>query len=167
MGTLSTPEALIARWGELCGDPSLDDLPYKVELAASGKLELSPKTTRRGLFMADIGFQLQRELPEGVVAMSCAVLTATAVRIADVVWASRDVWPADNGGYLLERAPELCVEVCSPESEEKVFSYLAAGAREVWIVSEDASIRYFDRAGERATTGFPIQLAWPPAKDWV
>ena len=37
MGNLATPEALIARWDELCRDPSLRNLPYKIELNAWGK----------------------------------------------------------------------------------------------------------------------------------
>ena len=42
MGNLSTPEFLIARWDELCRDPSLEDLPYKIELNAWGKVEMTP-----------------------------------------------------------------------------------------------------------------------------
>ena len=41
MGNIATPEFLIARWNELCRDPSLADLPYKIELNAWGKAEMS------------------------------------------------------------------------------------------------------------------------------
>jgi Uma2 family endonuclease len=167
VATLNTPQALIARWDELCRDSSLDDLPYKVELSTSGKLELSPRTVRRGLLVADLATQLQEKLPGGIVAISCAVLTRTGIRVPDVVWVSHQAWPRDDAGNLLERAPELCIEVCSLDREEKVPAYLSAGAREVWVVSEDASIRYFDTTGERKTTDFPVMLTWPPAKDWM
>ena len=44
MGNLASPQALIARWDELCRDPSLQDLPYKIEINAWGKVEMTPLT---------------------------------------------------------------------------------------------------------------------------
>jgi hypothetical protein len=38
MGNLATPEALVLRWQEVCRDASLQDLPYKIELNAWGKV---------------------------------------------------------------------------------------------------------------------------------
>jgi Putative restriction endonuclease len=32
MGNLATPEALVLRWDEVCRDPSLQDLPYKIRV---------------------------------------------------------------------------------------------------------------------------------------
>ena len=42
MGNLATPETLLARWDEALHDPSLQDLPYKIEINAWGKVEMSP-----------------------------------------------------------------------------------------------------------------------------
>jgi len=42
MGNLATPEALLHRWEQMQHDPSLQDLPYKIELNAWGKVEMSP-----------------------------------------------------------------------------------------------------------------------------
>ena len=48
MGNLATPEALVLRWDEVLKDPSLQDLPYKIELNAWGKVEMSPASNRHG-----------------------------------------------------------------------------------------------------------------------
>jgi Uma2 family endonuclease len=51
------------------------------------------------------------------------------------------------------RAPEICVEVVSPsnskeEITQKVELYLAKGAAEVWVVTVEKKISYFDSTGE-------------------
>jgi Uma2 family endonuclease len=66
----------------------------------------------------------------------------------------------------LPRAPEICVEVLSPsnvsaEITEKTRAYLAASAQEVWLVSEDGSIRFIDRSGEKPQSAFPITVKLP------
>ena len=48
MGNLATPEALVLRWDEVLKDPSLQDLPYKIELNAWGNVEMSPASNRHG-----------------------------------------------------------------------------------------------------------------------
>lgn len=35
-------------------------------------------------------------------------------------------------------------------------------ATEVWLVSEEGKIRYFDNAGERPASGFPVSVTLPP-----
>ena len=158
MGNLATPQALIARWSELCRDSSLNDLPYKVELNSRGKLELTPRTNRRGLLAAKLACELQQQLPVGMVAISCGVLTANAVRAPDVIWASAPLMNAYKDADLFERAPEICVEVCTPDGEEKVSDYLQAGAKEAWVVGEEGAIRYFDSSGERSQSAFPVTV---------
>lgn len=54
MGRLEQPEVLSARWLEITKDPSLADLPYKIELTAWGKLEMSPASYRHGLLQGTI-----------------------------------------------------------------------------------------------------------------
>jgi hypothetical protein len=41
-------EALLTRWDEALREPSLQDLPYKIELNSWGKLEMSPASNRHG-----------------------------------------------------------------------------------------------------------------------
>lgn len=59
------------------------------------------------------------------------------------------------------------MEIVSPpnaeeEMRQKLAAYLAAGAREVWIVSEDGAVKYFDAQGARNESAFNVRLALPP-----
>lgn len=167
MGNLATPEALILRWGEVCQDPSLQDLPYKIELNAWGKIEMSPASNRHGRLQVAIGAEFMRQLPNGVTISECSILTRIGIRVPDVVWASADFMNACGEITPYMRAPEICVEIISPsnvqaEIDEKVGAYLAAGAAEVWLVSEEGKIRYFGPSGEKAGSDFPVAMTLPP-----
>jgi Uma2 family endonuclease len=167
MGNLATPEFLIERWTELCRDPSLDDLPYKIELNAWGKIEMSPRpSNRHGRLQAVLVIELQRQLG-GSAFVECSVLTRIGIRVPDVAWASDDFMRKYGEITPYVRAPEICVEVDSPsnvEAEiiEKTSAYLAAGAAEVWIVAQDCAIRYFTSAGEQPRSAFGVNVTLPP-----
>lgn len=65
-------------------------------------------------------------------------------------------------------APDLCVEVLSPrntsaEMAEKVAAYLAAGAREVWLVDEQGVPDIHTNAGRMTTSGLGFELPSVPA----
>ena len=167
MGNLATPEALIARWDELCRDPSLQDLPYKIEINAWGKVEMSPASNRHGRLQIEIGSELKRQLSNGIAISECSILTRIGIRVPDVVWASADFMQAFGEITPYQRAPEICVEIISPsnvqaEIDEKIGAYLAAGAREVWLVSEEGNIRYFGSAGELSKSDFAVSITLPP-----
>jgi Uma2 family endonuclease len=166
MGNLATPEFLIARWGELCRDPSLEDLPYKIELNAWGKIEMSPANNRHGRLQALLATELHRQL-QGLVITECSILTRIGIRVPDVAWASTAFMASFGEITPYTRAPEICAEVFSAsntpaEIAEKTAAYLAAGAVEVWIVKEDGSIRYFTASGEKSKSGFPVTVSLPP-----
>jgi len=62
-------------------------------------------------------------------------------------------------------APELCIEMLSPLNRraqllDKVTAYLAAGAREVWLVDEDGSLEILTAQGAqtRSSLGLDIKL---------
>ncbi|HJR71972.1 MAG TPA: Uma2 family endonuclease [Gammaproteobacteria bacterium] len=69
-----------------------------------------------------------------------------------------------HGGESAFRAgPDLCVEVLSPtntraEIAEKVAAYLAAGAREVWIVGDDGVPAIHTGGGPAAVTELGFAL---------
>ena len=48
------------------------------------------------------------------------------------------------------------------EIEEKSRAYLAAGAQEVWTITEDGTIRFFGSEGERPRSSFGVSPASPP-----
>ena len=113
-------------------------------------------TNRRGFLMGEIGSALHA-LTGGSVLMSCGVLTDNGVCVADIAWASDDLMRIYHDAMLFEHAPEICGEVCAPDGEEKIDAYLAAGAREVWLISQEGSVRYFDRSGVRQQSSMRVQ----------
>jgi len=159
----------MARWQQVLEDPTLQDLPYKIELNVWGKVEMSPASNRHGRLQAELGAELRRQLPNGVVIAECSILTRIGIRVPDVVWGSGDFF-ADFGEITpYMRAPEICIEIVSPsnvqaEIDEKIGAYLTAGAREVWLVSEAGSIRYFTASGEQPRSAFPVNITLPPPK---
>ena len=167
MGNLATPEFLVARWNELCRDPSLEHLPYKIELNSWGKVEMGPPAgVPHARHQTMVATELVQQLADGVTMTECPVLTDIGVRVPDVVWASNAFMERHRGASPLPRAPEICVEVVSPsnvqaEIEEKTRAYLAAGALEVWLVAETGAIRYMDASGEKPGSRFPVALALP------
>ncbi len=144
-------------WAQVCDDPSLDDLPYRIELDRYGRLLMSPVSTRHSRLQGRIARHLEDALG-GEAFPECAIETSEGVRSPDVVWMS-DGFAASipEGTLALARAPEICVEVRSPsnpwaEMEEKVTLYLAKGAQEVWICEPDGRFRWFGHEGERSVS---------------
>lgn len=141
-----------AQWREIVKDPSLHDLPYKVETNARGQLVLSPHKHGHSQLQSRLFRLLRRHAPEGLVSVKYALATPVGVKAPDVVWMSpereREMAKTGDPSTL---APELCVEVTrasgtEAELGEKRTLYRDIGAEEVWIVSEEKEIRMFDTA---------------------
>jgi Uma2 family endonuclease len=165
MGNLATPEALLARWEEALEDPVLRDLPYKIELNSWGKLEMTPVSNRRGLLCGELAAAFGSQL-QGTGFIGCSIMTKSGIRTPDVAWASPEFMRAFGEMTPYTQAPEICVEVISEattqaEIAERLSSYFAAGANEVWLVSEDGSIRYVGPAGDQPASRFPVTLTLP------
>jgi Uma2 family endonuclease len=166
MGDFATPQALLHRWEELQHDPSLRDLPYKIELNAWGKVEMSPASVRHGQLQAALAAEFARQVSDGVTITECPILTDIGSRVPDLAWTSAQFMNRHAGVSPLPRAPEICVEIVSAsnvagEIDEMTRAYLAAGAQEVWLVSEQGSIRYRDSSGEKGQSAFPIAVTLP------
>lgn len=165
MGDLAAPEALVLRWREVLTDPVLQELPYKIELNAWGKVEMTPASNRHGRLQAALALELGRQL-QGMVITECSVLTRIGVRVPDIAWASPAFMQAFGEITPYTRAPEICVEIVSPsnvaaEVLEKTGAYLAAGADEVWLVSEEGSVRFVGPHGDQPKSRFPVVLSLP------
>jgi len=170
MGNLATPEALTLRWAEVCRDPSLQDLPYKIELNSWGKIEMSPASYRHALLQGAVAVELGRQLTSGKVLTECPVLTDIGVRVPDVAWASDEFNRRNGESTPCLSAPEICIEIRSPANSDaeiaaKTKAYLATGAREVWVVEDSGAIRYFDSKGEKPASGFGVSISPPPRLD--
>ena len=167
MGHHTSYEALAMRWAELCADPLLRDLPYKIELNAWGNIEMSPTSTRHARAQGSLSLELGTQLTGGSVLIECPIATEIGVRVPDVAWATAAFLARHGDATPLPQAPEICIEVRSrsntdDEMQAKREAYLAAGAVEVWIVSEAGAVEIFDAAGRCEASRFGVQLSLPP-----
>lgn len=167
MGTLTSQEALALRWAEVVNDPALRDLPYKIELNAYGKIEMSPANNRHARLQGFIAGELARQLAGGGVLTECPISTSIGVRVPDVAWAS-DAFLARHGDTTpFPQAPEICVEIASPSNSDeelagKAKAYLGAGALEVWLVNEEGKIQIFAAGGAQERSAYAVALRLPP-----
>lgn len=168
MGDITNREMLVARWTELVNDPSLHDVPYKIELNAEGTIEMSPANNWHAAVQAYLAKELGNGLPDGLVFTECSVLTEIGVRVPDVAWGSSEFVKEQGTNTPFTRVPEICIEITSPsntrkELESKVRAFLAAGAKEVWVVSASGALSFFgpDGARERSAFGVTVELPLP------
>jgi Uma2 family endonuclease len=140
------------QWSEVLAEPTLRDLPFKIELNQWGVIEMSPASTWHGRRQGNISRYLNRKLSTGTVWGVVGVRTVLGVRVPDVMWSS-DAFDAQHGNESpLPLAPELCVEVLSESNTDaemagKRAAYFAAGAQEVWLVAIDSTITVYTRDG--------------------
>ncbi len=133
-------------WADVCDNPYLKDLPYKVEINRFGKIELSPHNRWHSKAQAQIQRLFDRLLKGGEAFPECAVKTAArGTPVADVVWESHERSKVNGSKPASVLAPEICVEVRSPgntgeEMRGKLEAYFSAGALEVWFCGEDGQM---------------------------
>jgi len=148
------------QWSDVINDPSLRDLPYKIELDAHGRIVMSPASNRHGIQQGKLVRLLARMLIEGEIATECSIGTHAGVKVADVVWMSPEFLRQHGDTTPYPQAPELCVEILSPpnsaiEIEDKIRLYLGYGAQEVWTVDEEGRISLFGPEGQRQVSALP------------
>ena len=141
-------------WAEVCDDPRLQNLAYKVEINRHGQLIMSPTRYKHSFFQAEIARLLSKSLPHGRVALETAIDCAPeGTCVADVTWASPDRFKVIIEETSCSVAPEICVEVWSPsnsagELEMKRRLYFGRGALEVWYCDAAGHLTFFDPGGE-------------------
>lgn len=155
-------------WEEVCADPNLDDLPYKIETNEWGQIVMSPTRLKHGAFQFEIGQILSRLVQErGKIITEAAVKTSKGTKVADVAWFSPERWEQVKDEFDASVAPEICVEVLSPrnsneEIEQKMRLYFDAGAQEVWICNEEGRMYFFSTEtaleGSALVPGFPKKV---------
>nr|VFJ69066.1 MAG: Endonuclease, Uma2 family (restriction endonuclease fold) [Candidatus Kentron sp. FW] len=159
------------QWSEVLADPSLQNLPYKIELSEQGKIEMSPASNRHGILQSRLVRLMAKFLPEGESITECAIQTTNGVRMADIAWGSKAFFQhrfLDSDPF--EHAPDICAEIISPgnsavEMEQKTAAYLEQGALEVWLVDLRGNCRFFNQAGKRKKTAFQIpREAWKESR---
>lgn len=149
----------LSAWSRALQDPSLHDLPYKIETNEYGQLVMSPQKPRHSNAQSRIGDLLSRLVERrGRGIVEFALETSKGVKVPDVVWISEVRWsriPDDAEASPV--APEICIEVLSTSNAEAEMDakrrlYLEHGALEVWTCDVDGTMRFFTPAGERPTS---------------
>ena len=141
------------RWQEVCEDPRLNNLPYKIELNEYGKIVMSPHKVYHSIFQGKIGNLLRQLQKTGEVFPECAIYTDKGTKVADVVWVSEGRYKIIRQEIECSISPELCVEILSDsntekEMDEKRALYFAQGAEEFWLCNEQGDIRFFNKNGQ-------------------
>ncbi len=143
------------QWSEVLADKSLQDLSYKIELNARGKIEMSPASNLHSFYHGEIIRILLEQMPKGKVMPEFAIHTSGGVKVPDVVWCSLNFLRTRS---LKESpfadSPELCAEIVSEsnppeEMREKMRLYFDRGAKEVWLVFlTTGRVKFFSPEGE-------------------
>jgi Uma2 family endonuclease len=152
-----------ARWQEVLADPTLRDLPYKVETNRGGQLIMSPAKNVHAFYQGRVAELLKRRLG-GHVFAECSIGTPEGVKVPDVAWCSEEFLVREGFVDPYAVAPEICVEIKSPSNAEselqaKVRLYLDAGAREVWLVDVKGRVRVFGPDGARDASTFDVDVS--------
>jgi Uma2 family endonuclease len=162
-----TKERSRLSWKAICEDPTLQDLPYKIETNDRGQIVMSPTYAWHGKFAFQIAQRLEELMPEGESSVETAIRTAKGTKVADAIWCTAERWAEIKDAYDVPVAPEICVEVRSPtntddERAEKRALYIEAGAEEVWICDETGQLSFYDEDGAREASrrapSFPSRI---------
>ena len=141
-------------WREVIEDPSLRDLPYKIETDEWGQIMMSPAADAHGMYQGEIEAWLRKLAKEGRVSPECPVETSGGTKVADVAWRSAAFLKKHGiSNISLPESPEIVVEVKSPSNSVKYMQlksslFFEAGAKEVWFCEKDGRMRFFNRQGE-------------------
>ena len=144
----------LRRWAELCADPELAKREGRVEMDRYGyAVMMPPPPPSHGGFQAEIAHLLLTLMRKGKVVTECPVSTADGVRAADVAWASARRFAELGDAACFPKAPEICVEVLSPdnskaEMDEKAALYFDAGAEEVWLCARSGLMTFLTPGGK-------------------
>lgn len=162
------PEAAYEMWRRALSEPSLRDLPFKVETNEYGQLVMSPHKPQHSLFQSEILRNLLFGSAGGRAATEFAVETASGIKVPDVIWISDERLSQLPGGAAASPImPELVVEVLSKgntaaEIDEKRRLYFDGGAVEFWTCAADGKITFYtgDGPAEASTlfSGFPNRV---------
>jgi Uma2 family endonuclease len=156
-------------WQEICENPSLKDLPYKIETNRFDQIVMSPAFSWHGGYQAEIASLLKNLLPNGRAITECAIETADGTKVPDVVWISRSRLAPYRRALSLPISPEICVEVLSGSNSQeemagKMKLYFEKGAQEVWLCDQDGVMNFFVPDGtlpaSRMCPEFPAKIDW-------
>lgn len=156
-------------WAEVVAHPSLQDLPFKIELDQYGQIIMNPVKINHSFYRGKISSMLQQMREDGIVLVECAVKTKRGTKCADVAWLSIDLFEQIQNKTETEIAPEVCVEVISMSNSQKEMKqkrklYFEQGAKEVWTCDEYGKMSFYDENGvlEKSImfADFPVSVSY-------
>jgi Uma2 family endonuclease len=139
-------------WEDVCSDPSLRDLPFKIELNRLNQIVMSPAHPQHSRLQSKVARILGDLLSDGEAIVELAMETDDSTKVPDVVWASKATIARHLGEISWASSPEICVEVLSPanttdEMDKKRALYFGRGATEVWFCSWDGKMTFYGAEG--------------------
>jgi Uma2 family endonuclease len=157
-------------WEEICNDPRLQDLPYRIETDRFGRIVMSPTKFGHRVFQVKIAQGLGVLLPAWKIAVECAIETSDGVKVPDVVAVSPERSRDWEALCSMPQAPEICVEVLSFSNtalamEEKRRLYAERNCLEFWICDLDGRMSFYSATDGKGLAqslvcpGFPLSVA--------
>ena len=140
-------------WQEIIEHPILSSLPFKIETNEYGQVVMSPTRYLHGIYQTRMARLLEQILPKGIASSETAIYTRKGVKVPDVAWSSFDFFKLHRDELELSQAPELCVEILSPNNSAKEISskrklYFERGALEVWTCDLNGIVKFYSPEGE-------------------
>ncbi len=160
---MTQASSTLKKWQAVLENPSLHDLPYKIELNERGQLLMSPVTKRHTFLQYLIAKHLEQLLRGGYALQEVSILTSKGIRVADVAWALETHFHNEPND-VFTKAPSICIEVWSNSNTKEEFLekrglYFAAGATEVWECDQNGNMQFFKADGlleqSELVTDFP------------
>nr|CAA6828566.1 MAG: Unknown protein [uncultured Thiotrichaceae bacterium] len=154
-------------WQEVCENPALQNLPYKMELNQQGQIIMSPASVTHVIFQAKIIALLNKQCPDSLVVPEFPVETDDGVKVVDVGVLEMSQIASLKNNVTSAVAPKICIEVLSPsntlaEMNHKKALYFEKGAEEFWVCDQLGKMSFYDRNGELGTSqlvgGFPSNI---------
>ena len=139
-------------WAEVCIDPNLQGLPYKIELDQWGQIVMSPANVHHVLLQNAIADWLKALSANGKALLELPIQTAENVKVPDVVWLSPERYELIKHSAVSPIAPEIGIEVQSPgntlaQMMHKKDLFLAAGAKEFWLCDDSGKLSFYEANG--------------------
>lgn len=146
-------------WDDVCSEPSLRDLPFKIELNQLNQIVMSPAHPHHSRLQSKIVRILGELQGDGEAIVELAIETEDGTKVPDVVWASGATIARHSGESSWLTAPEVCVEVLSPantadEMDKKRALYFERGAVEVWLCSWEGKMTFYGAEGREKRSKF-------------
>lgn len=154
-------------WQEVCSNPNLKNLPFKIELNEYGQIVMSPMKVLHSLLQGKIEKLLSHYTKSGEVFPECAIFTPKGTKVADVVWVSDARLQIIKHEAECSIAPEICIEVLSDSNTEREMMakkklYFGQGAQEFWLCDQQGAMRFFNADNELAHSqwlpDFPVRV---------